>query len=138
MCLKLKNGEKNIEVADAPIICYKVLRDRNGDYFSPFYDFEYVVGEEFYDIHSIEDVLDDYYANYGFHTYERLEDAKRMKKILEKENKENKYIVCACKIPMGARYYSGIVETGFVEEVSKDGSLPPGYVSSRIIINEIL
>ncbi len=148
MCLRVDKTKP--EVADSEIVCYKVLVENNGNCRSPFYEFEYEIGKKYSDKREqvLEPCDDSPFWDcvyYGFHSYESYGDVNRLMELLYSNGEfiaelknGGRFVVVKCIIPNGARYYRGQVDTGFLEEVSPDGSMPPGFVSDAIIIKEIL
>ena len=131
MCLKTTLLQPM--VADKDIICYKVLRRRKKEensnnpefelysYYYPYFMWEF---DKIYHT-KIESDIDEDGINMltqGFHSYMDFADAK--------QDYENSYISAAvvrCIIPKGCFYYIGF-----------QGYSEPGYVSTKLIIKEIV
>lgn len=125
MCLILENDATKI-ITHVDIVVYKVVervRTRVGQsdvfYRSPFYRFDYEKDVVY--CGKLRKLVSPYSGDLtvedGFHSYERLEDAKR--------NTCPCGIVVKCIIPAGSEFYKGC---------GIDGT--PQYASNQIIIKE--
>lgn len=114
MCLY--SLKKTPLVAKKDITCYKVLSyvDEDGHYISPMYYFHWFTGnpnpEVIYHISQFEhhDVRCWFFGKFKigtgfFHTYQYLEEAKKLKHIIGLKN----YCIVKCIIPKGTEYYVG-------------------------------
>lgn len=118
MCLILdKNSVRTIAYTD--IVVYKVVTESETFYRSPYYLFEYEKGVVYYG--ALEKSTSTYSGNrtvdQGFHSYARLEDAKR--------NTGPYGIVVKCIIPAGAEFFKG-----------HGIDFTPQYASNKIMIKE--
>ena len=113
MCLKLNSNSK-IVVADKDIVCYKVLIKRDNSVVSPYWAFEYKIGETY----KIEKPLEiKKRINYirccnvfevykGFHSFEQFQSAKAFLLDTQRQFRSG-YCVYKCIIPKGTRMIFG-------------------------------
>lgn len=140
MCLKSNN--EIIESATEPVECYKMLCVWNcrGNYWSPIYPKEWVIGERYKKEQLAEDfeVSDGYVRYYtGFHACLTYEGAvEYMKACIENtEDTEgigiknlSEIVIAKCHVPVGASYCIGKSEWKDID----------GLVCWEIEINEIV
>ena len=109
---------KEVHETDNDIICYKVLMEKDGEYFATFQGYTYHVGEEYTDM-NFEEI---YKTENGFtiasgfyHFFAKKEDAERLAKELSKAYSRNNDIevVAECAIPKGTRVSEGKFHIGF-------------------------
>lgn len=113
MCLTL-NGDSEIKIADKDIVCYKVLIKRDNSVVSPYWAFEYKIGETY----KIEKPLKiTKRINYirrcnvfevykGFHSFEQFQSAKAF--LLDPQRQfRSGYCVYKCIIPKGTKTVYG-------------------------------
>jgi hypothetical protein len=94
MCL---NNVGEMKTAEKDIICYKVLRDYNGDLFT-IYQSMHVHIEKSYRFKLIKNYYREVHE--GFHSYTSLRSSRRF-------HDEGSYVIVKCIIPMRSHYYIG-------------------------------
>lgn len=116
MCLEVKKPE--IIVAQEDIICYKVLIKRDNSVVSPYWAFEYKIGETY----KIEKPLEikkrinyvrccnEFEVRQGFHSFEQFQTAKAFLLYIQRPFRSG-YCAYKCIIPKGTKmvygYFSG-------------------------------
>lgn len=142
MCLKLKEGNTRLIVADKDIVCYKVLlMFPDGTYVSMYQRASYELNKLMVDNVKLDKHKSNSYNGFTqvvgagcFHTFKNLEDAK---KIMNETKNEGVYytnkftpIVVRCIIPKGARYYSGSFNFLFCTEEYES------YASKKLMVTD--
>ena len=151
MCTYLKDARINIAKED--IKCYKVVgltceyKDGNKiegvNYKSAYFNYYYEKGKRYHvELPTPSEEQSIYtggarikYINRGFHSFEKLEDAKEECRTL----RDSKIVECI--IPKGSHYYKGFEEySQFNQEklCYELGLFIPSYVSEDIILNDTL
>lgn len=149
MCTYLKDA--TIHIAEEDIKCYKVVnltceyKDGNKiegvNYKSAYLKYYYEKGKRYHvELPTSLEELSIYYTEivrtkyikHGFHSFEKLEDAKM----------ENQYLkhtkIVECIIPKGSHYYKGFEEYSQLNMENPWDFSTPSYVSEDIILNDIL
>ena len=120
MCLLTSRRQGWITAKD--IVCYKVLCEKNGDYFTPYmyrrvnenvisgkYPLHDDTASDIYPLHNVfsEKNSDRFLTGAGFiHSFKGFRSAKQLCYDLSLRHSNN-YIVYKCIIPAGTRYYKG-------------------------------
>ena len=137
MCLKIRNGKTKPKVADSDIVCYKVLVPGMtcDTFYAPLFGHVYCLGTTDYIREDLFLDLCDDIASFGFHSFTYQADAFNfIGKLCEiNRGNEDKYVVCQCTIPKGAKYYKG----GHMFDIN-DVAMPPSYCSNTIRIDNVI
>lgn len=108
MCLRIAKGVSE-KMAEADIICYKILRVKDNGFETPYRYFSVVIGNTYHsDLNGEERT---YYIDIeeGLHSFADASDAEFL--IFQNENKYPnqtiKFVMAKCIIPKGSLYYKG-------------------------------
>jgi len=113
MCLKLKEGNTRLIVADKDIVCYKILLQYpDGTYHSPYQRTQYELNNLMCDSVNVWKYRSDKTWNVGaggFHTFAKFDE---VKKVFDETFNDGLYpgfnpVIVKCFIPKGTKYYSG-------------------------------
>ena len=145
MCTYLKDA--TIHIAEEDIKCYKVVDltyEVEGVYYkSAYFRYYYEKGKRYHvELPTPSEEQSIYtggartkYINRGFHSFEKLEDAKEECRYL----RDSKIVECI--IPKGSHYYKGFEECSQFNQEKlcyELGFFIPSYVSEDIILNDTL
>ena len=111
MCLTVDEKKFNAGIAQEDIVVYKVLIKGDNSAFSPYWAFEYKMGET-YNIEKPLEIKKDincnvYVVHEGFHSFLTLEDAKDSVKLFSGDCFERVFRCFRCIIPKGSNIVYG-------------------------------
>ena len=142
MCLK-----NSIRMAtNKDIVCYKVLKRRNGKLFSPFHQYLWTLNEVHETPTSCPQVIIDEVWGRAFHTISRLEDARKYKRklevlplisFLETNTSDFDFVICECTIPKDSKFiYEGTTNFYSMEDDKTVDAY--SFASQSLKINKII
>ena len=136
MCLKLKEGNTRLIVADKDVVCYKILLQySDGTYSSPFQRMHYELNNLMCDNVNVWKYRSDKTWNVGaggFHTFAKFDE---VKKAFDESFKVAFFpncnpVIVKCFIPKGTKYYYGSFSFLFCTEKYES------YASKKLMVTD--
>ena len=136
MCLKLKEGNTKLIVADKDIVCYKILLQYpDGTYHSPYQRLPYELNKLMCDSVNVWKYRSDKTWNVGaggFHTFAKFDE---VKKAFDENFSDGLYpgfnpVIVKCFIPKGTKYYYGSFSFLFCAEKYES------YASKKLMVTD--
>lgn len=105
MCLRLEDDAHYFSIASEDIICYKVILEKDSDYFTPYHCSEIAIGGLYNSKIDVRFDFNIYTVEQALHSFCNLVDAQRLHSGFN--TSEFTYRIVKCCIPQGSTYYKG-------------------------------